>query len=694
MPNALPTPLVPTFMGAIVTTSLLTLSSIAFANNDTTIETVYIEGTRTNAAQTGNAVNATSVSAEQINSALAEHFQQIATAAPGTWVSRGSGVEHLTALRSPVLTGAGACGTYLASEDGIPLYSKNLCNVNQLMATDFRSAHSVDILRGPQSGLFGGNALFGVININSAASATNTANTSATRRINLGQSTLGQSTVSVELKDDKPTSSKGLSARLNYNNSPREHANHGQQFVQVYQRLEKPTYTRTDSLSLMNLEQETAGYIQGKNSYKDSAIAESNDYPEAYRDAKAIRGYSKFAWRNEKNTTLLTPYFRHNSMQLLMHFVPWQPVEKNQHSSIGVQFEHIKALTSATFTLGQDLEYTRGALTEIQYQPAPFNQAAFPEGSHYDYDISALNANWYARVQWELTDKISLTPSVSVSLDKLDYSNNLDSGSACENPNNCRFYRLASRSDSFRAISPSLALDYKLNTHNNFYARLAQGFRSPQASELYRLQSASQASLAEVKGNAYEIGLSGLYTHLEYALSAYQMKVTDDIFFDSERRYINNANTQHKGVEYSITWRPTHSLTLTTAGTLASHTYTNTPTGSNFAEDVSGRSLDTAPNSMYSINLRWVSSEVNTWDINWEKMGSYYTDAEANHNYAGHHLLHVGHTWKASKSLVWRAKISNLLNTRYAERADYAFGEDRYFPGLARRLTLEMAIEW
>ena len=31
----------------------------------------------------------------------------------GVWLSRGSGQEHLTAIRSPVLAGAGSCGDFI-----------------------------------------------------------------------------------------------------------------------------------------------------------------------------------------------------------------------------------------------------------------------------------------------------------------------------------------------------------------------------------------------------------------------------------------------------------------------------------------------------------------------------------------------------------------------------------------------------
>ena len=34
-------------------------------------------------------------------------------------------------------------------------------------------------------------------------------------------------------------------------------------------------------------------------------------------------------------------------------------------------------------------------------------------------------------------------------------------------------------------------------------------------------------------------------------------------------------------------------------------------------------------------------------------------------------------------------RLTNLLDDRYAERADFAFGNYRYFPGAGRRISVE-----
>ena len=81
------------------------------------------------------------------------------------WVSRGSGQEHLTSIRSPVLTGPGACGSFLILEDGISIRPSGFCNVNGLIEANIEQSDEVEIIKGPASSHYGGNAMHGLINL-------------------------------------------------------------------------------------------------------------------------------------------------------------------------------------------------------------------------------------------------------------------------------------------------------------------------------------------------------------------------------------------------------------------------------------------------------------------------------------------------------------------------------------------------
>lgn len=80
------------------------------------------------------------VDEDALNLAGSTHPNEIMQQIPGSWISRGNGQESLTALRSPVLTGAGGCGSFFMAADDISLRAPGFCNVNQLFDANIEQA--------------------------------------------------------------------------------------------------------------------------------------------------------------------------------------------------------------------------------------------------------------------------------------------------------------------------------------------------------------------------------------------------------------------------------------------------------------------------------------------------------------------------------------------------------------------------
>lgn len=77
------------------------------------------------------------------------HIQQALVRIAGVNLHRGNGQEYLPSVRSPVFTGAGACGELLTAEDGVPLRAAGFCNINELFEAGTEYAQSIDVLKGP-----------------------------------------------------------------------------------------------------------------------------------------------------------------------------------------------------------------------------------------------------------------------------------------------------------------------------------------------------------------------------------------------------------------------------------------------------------------------------------------------------------------------------------------------------------------
>lgn len=675
-----------------ISTLLVPLAiSAAKAAAQTILETTVVTGKRFPETLNQVAGSISKIETDTVETIAAKHFNEITGSAPGTWISRGSGQEHLSAIRSPVFTGAGACAAFLMAEDDIPLRASGFCNVNELFDTHYEVAQSVEVFRGPNSSTFGSNALYGGINVKLPEPGEQ-----VSESIQMDVDQFQYARLSLQHSDD----AWWLGATFTDDEGYREDAGFRQQKVSYKYAWHGKDLQITNSFTLNELEQDTAGYIEGQDAYKDENRIRQNDNPEAWRDASSLRAYSKWQWQNNNGEFSFTPWLRKNDMRFLMHFVPWQPLEENAHQSLGASFlwrTHTKENVSGF--AGLEFEYTDAELFEYQHNPAPFSPDTFPVGVHYDYEVAAVTAAVFAGVSWQMSERLKLEWQSRADDIRYDYNNLAPDGSACApGIDNCRFYRPADRENNFGFLSSKLSSLFSLNEKHLLYVNIARAFRVPQASELYRLQQGQQiADLDEVKLDSLELGARGTFfvetlASLDYDLAVFTMKKTDGIFQDSQRQYVSGSDTDHEGFEYSLRWQLLDNLALRLAGTYAQHRYSNSPNFLETSMPLKDKEIDTAPKNLHSLELQWQASTQFAANFKLQQMGAYFTNPENTHRYEGHTLANLRLRYQFNEQLNTTLGIDNLFDERYAERADIAFGTPRYFPGQER--TISLSLRW
>jgi outer membrane cobalamin receptor len=143
----------------------LILLSIGSELQAARLDEVIVTATRRPGALIDHPGSVSRIAMDSVVLTGATHGSELLNRAPGAMIQRGSGQESLTALRSPVLTGAGACGAVLVLEDGIPIRPVGTCNVNELFEVNVEQAAAVELLRGPGSALYGSSAVHGIVNV-------------------------------------------------------------------------------------------------------------------------------------------------------------------------------------------------------------------------------------------------------------------------------------------------------------------------------------------------------------------------------------------------------------------------------------------------------------------------------------------------------------------------------------------------
>jgi len=80
--------------------------------------------------------------------------------------------------------------------------------------------------------------------------------------------------------------------------------------------------------------------------------------------------------------------------------------------------------------------------------------------------------------------------------------------------------------------------------------------------------------------------------------------------------------------------------------------------------------------------------------ISWRHVGSYFTNPGNTQRYDGHDIFVLRFAYDVSETLTLFGRVDNLFDARYADRADFAFGNERFFPGRPRTLFFGVSAQF
>ncbi|MFN3964772.1 MAG: TonB-dependent receptor [Silanimonas lenta] len=613
----------------------------------------------------------------------ASHAAELLARLPGAWASRGSGQEQLLALRSPVLTGPGACGSFLVLDDGVPIRPAGLCNVNQLSEVNLRQAGRVELLRGPGSAVHGSNALHGVVAVAPPAFGSGTAFGLEAGRHGLRRGLLSLEDAAGRLRlDGHATRAGSFRADEGYRL--------GQASLQWRPRGEAGS-TRL-ALALHRLDQDTAGFVRGEGAWRDERRF-ANENPEAFREAEAARLLLHHERPLGTGWLLVRPYARSESQTFLQHFNLGQPLEENGSRSLGLQslFEH------EALRLGLDMEWAEGWLRQTQARPltsgTPAQNAQRPAGRHYDYRVDIAQLALFGEWLRPLGPGTLLLGARGETLryrydTRLPAGNLREDGSAC-GFGGCLYLRPEDRRDRFQAASLQLGWRQPLDPHWAFSARAARAFRFPQATELYRLQRGQAvAAFAPETAHSLEAGLRFERGRITLALDAYAMRKRDVILRDAAGLSVPGAATEHLGIELELRLPLPGEFVLEANLAWSDQRYAFDGLLPGGEQVRRGARIDTAPEWLGGLRLGRRVHERLDLELEGQWQGGYPLDAANTRRYGGHVLWHLRSRLALDEGWSLSLRLLNLTDRHYAERLDFAFGEERAFPGAGRSLFL------
>ena len=600
-----------------------------------------------------------SLGQETLTEIAAVHPAESLNSVAGVNIHRGSGQEHLTAIRSPVLTGGAGAGSFLYLEDGVPLRAAGFANVNGLFEGLSETAEALEVVKGPGPVLYGSNAVHGLINI-------------------VNPSVAGPNRFQILGSDDGLASARisaaagpvRITASVTHDNGFREASGFDQQKYGLSYEGQWGAWDATGQISIQNLNQETAGFVQGDDAFADEELAPGNAFPEAFRDSSTYRAYLKLDREFDDRTISITPYARSVDLRFLRHFVPGQALEENSHHSVGL----LSSYYSDDFNIGFDAEYTQGELFEFQENPTVFS---FTEGLHFDYEVESIVLAAYAEKDVQLTDRLRFNIGARGEFTHYDYDNRADNGVSG------RFIRIADRTNDFFTLTPKVSLVFDVSDTANLYARAARSSRAPQTSDLYSLQQNQVPGEAEVETlDGLELGFKGRWGSIALDLAGFaQWK--DNFFFRNANGFnVSNGQTNHQGIEASFYAPINEYFAVRGSGTLAKHTYDFTEDVGSAANNITdGNRVDTAPDTLGHVTAIFTPTDRLKAELEWRHVGDYFTDPGNTNSYDGHDIFVARADVVLTEKLTIFGRVDNLFNIDYADHADFAFGNERFSPG-------------
>lgn len=620
---------------------------------------------------------------------------EIVNRAPGARVQQGSGQESLLAVRSPVLTGAGACAAFRITADALPVRATGFCNVNQLFELPLAAAVSLRVDRGPGSGHSASGALHGAIAVATPTGAADEFSVAfrAGSHDNYQETSRWAGGVG---KDGRI----GLwLARQDAGSFRDQEGYRRDEWAMAW--MPQGSSDSVIRASHIGLDQDTAGFVRGFDAYRDER-RRRNDNPEAFRCAATDRILWTKSVELEAATVTVLPYARQDRTDFLQHFLPGQPLESNQTTSVGVRL--LIEPESAAPSFGIDAERARGGLLEFQRDPvltgSDAARAIRPVGRHYDFNVDAGWLAAHLEGQHEAGPLGVFRYAANAERLTYDYDNqattgNLrDDGSAC-GFGGCLYNRPADRKDSFTGVGAMLGWQRPIG-EVLANIRIVRGFRLPQAFELYRLQRGQDIAeldseiIRGLDGGLRWTKLGSLGVDIEWSLFHYAKDHT--VVRNSQGITTGAAASRHAGMELATSFGPDEIETGWFGGLAASYARHQ------YARDVAlagetlqtGRDIDSAPRKLANAVFGW-REPGRFAEVEVDYVGPYFADAEETARYPGHALVHVALGTQIGRSWRLALRVRNVADRRVAERADFAFGNWRYFPAPPREVSLEFS---
>ena len=629
-----------------------------------------------------------------IREVRAAHPSGIMQRLPGVHATQLSGEGLSMAIRQPITTKP----MYLYLEDGVPTRSTGFFNHNALYEVNLPQSGGLEVLKGPGTAMYGSDAIGGVVNV-----LTRPAPVSPTLDATVEGGNFGYARLLATGGFTKGTN--GVRTDLNVTRSDgwRDDGGFKRQSGTIRWDGAFSGFTTKTVLAGSNINQsEAASLTQAQFDTRQ----EINPSPIAYRNVQALRFSTAIEKDNGKSLLSLTPYARHNVLEIMPS---WQLTFNQQiwdtrNNSVGMLAKYRRDFDPmrTRVIIGADLDYSPGSFlaNKITSTASSGIFKAYTTGEkQYDYDVTYRQATPYLHTEFSPVKRLRLDAGVRYDASGYVYDTKLDPIATG------RWRRPADTTVNYTRLSPKLGATLDVSRNVNLFGSYREGFRAPGQSQLFQQGSnaASTVGLKPVTAKSLEGGARGQVAgRFIYSMSIYDMHIQNDILtiLDAQgaQTTSNAGGTRHRGVELSAGAMIVSQLRFDAAYSTSKQTYeewTIPVSGKNVS--YAGHTIETAPHTLTNMLLTYTPNVLNGGRLaaEWSQTGTYYADPENTQTYDGFNLVTLHGNYMIRNLGEFFVRVTNVTNEKYAEVATYnAFNKWQYTPGTPRSVFAGLRYSW
>jgi outer membrane receptor protein involved in Fe transport len=629
-----------------------------------------------------------------IREVRAAHPSGIMQRLPGVHATQLSGEGLSMAIRQPITTKP----MYLYLEDGIPTRSTGFFNHNALYEVNLPQSGGLEVLKGPGTAMYGSDAIGGVVNV-----LTRAAPVTPTLDATIEGGQFGYARMLATGGFTKGVN--GIRADLNITRADgwRDDGGFKRQSGTIRWDGAFSGFTTRTVLAGSNIDQSEAGALTQA---QFDSRQEINPSPIAYRRVQALRLSSAIEKDNGKSLISLTPYVRHNVLEIMPS---WQLTFNQQiwdtrNNSVGMLAKYRRDFDPmrTRVIVGADLDLSPGSFVANKITSTASNGVfgTYTTGEkQYDYDVTYRQASPYVHTEFSPIGRLRFDAGVRYDASGYKYSTQLDPIQTG------RWRRPADTTVNYTRLSPKFGATFDVTRGLNLFASYREGFRAPGQSQLFQQGSNVQSTvgLKPVTAKSLEGGTRGQVAgRFLYSVSIYDMHIQNDILtiLDAQgaQTTSNAGETRHRGVEVSAGTMITSQLRFDAAYSTSKQTYeewTIPVAGKNVS--YAGHTIETAPHTLTNLLLTYSPNVLNGGRVavEWSKTGQYYGDPENTQTYEGFDVFALHGNYMIRNIGEFFVRVTNLTNEKYAEVATYnAFNKWQYTPGTPRSVFAGLRYNW